>query len=142
MDQNISLEKFETLCKEAIELNIEKSKKEEEATSLSKKLTEKKLAIMSYMDSLEKTKYFCEGHTLFFKEDLKISFPEEENAKKEFIDYFGRDNFYNTAKIHANTLNSWYKAEMEKAAEEKNFEFKVPGIREPQLVKTLVIRKS
>lgn len=143
INDGITLAEFDELCAKAVAVKAKLDELEAEAKVYSKELEAAKGSILSYMKHFEKEKYVHGGATFYTQQRFTVSMPKSDEQRQEFFDYLKeREIFEETITVHSQTLNSFYKSEMEKAVEEGNVDFKIPGLEEPKLVEILVIRKN
>lgn len=68
---------------------------------------------------------------------------EEKTAFFEWLNRAkGREVYWNYVTINSQSLNAFYKAEMEAAKESGDFDFKIPGLAEPEASPVLSRRKK
>jgi hypothetical protein len=143
IDTKITMEDFEELCKKTSVLKAKKDEHEEIVKGISSELEESKRKILSYMEHFEKDSYKSSGINFIVREDFTVKMPKDLDKKKDLFGYLEeRGIFHELISVNHQTLNSFYNAEFEKAKEEGNLDFKVPGIDPPALLKILVLRKS
>ena len=140
----INVGEFEALCKEVFELKAKEDVLENQMKELGAEIDSRKKKIMGILDSMGKEKHFVGGMgTLFIQNRFTVSMPKEPTQKKAFYDYLREKGiFEDLVTVHSQTLNAYYKNELAAAAEVGNVDFKIPGLAEPNLVKTLAVRKS
>ena len=72
-----------------------------------------------------------------------VRVPQNPDSKRAFFDYLKeRNQFEGMATIQSNTLNKWYKDEIEAAKARGDFDFQVPGIEEAGISEYLSVRKA
>ena len=101
--------------------------------------------MLSILDRFGRTSYEVPGlGKLTSVERSFVGLPKTPEAKEEFYSYL-RDKgiFDELISVNSNTLNAFYKKELEIAREEgRAFGFKIPGISEPSTSMTLRIQKK
>lgn len=72
-----------------------------------------------------------------------VRVPQSIDDKQALFKYLqSRKIFYELVSVNSQVLNSFYKKEMEIAISEGNTDFKIPGVGEPGVKKTLSFRKK
>lgn len=72
-----------------------------------------------------------------------VRVPQSIDDKQALFKYLQqRKIFYELVSVNSMTLNSFYKKEMEIAQSEGNTDFKIPGVGEPGVKKSLSFRKK
>ena len=141
--QKIDMGEFQALCQKA----WEQRQKVDEMVRLqgeeSKKLEELKAKVLAYLEHYELEKQHIPGFgTLSVQNRFSVKVPQGDN-KLTFFEYLKENGMFEAmATIHSNTLNSWFKEKQEEALAKGILDFKVPGIDEAKLVKTLGFRKG
>lgn len=140
----INVGEFEALCKEIFELRLKEEELENQLKAISEAATEKKHKVMAILDSMGKEKHFVGGMgTLYIQNRFTVTMPKEPVAKKAFFDHLREKGiFEDMVTVNHQSLNAYYKNELAAAAEVGNADFKIPGLAEPNLVKTLAVRRS
>lgn len=142
--KEITLQNFEQLCTDFFKQKALIAEKQAEVDAMKDELDEHKRTLLAFMESHEKEKHFVKGHgTIYIKERFTVPTPKSLEEKKTFFDYLEkRGIFLEMASVNSQTLNSFYKTEMETAIAEGNSDFKLPGIGEPTMSRTLETRKG
>jgi len=72
-----------------------------------------------------------------------VKVPQSIDDKQALFKYLqARKIFYELVSVNSQTLNSFYKQEMEIAKGEGNIDFKIPGIGEPGVKQSISFRKK
>lgn len=142
--EDISIEVFQKLGEELFELRELKQKFEDETSKVSEKLEAKKRELLTIMEKAGLDNQRIAGLGIVYTQSkFTVSMPKDPEKKKDFFNYLREKGiFEDTVTVHSNTLNSYYKTEMDNAIEAGNTDFKIPGLDEPKLVKTLNMRKG
>jgi hypothetical protein len=110
---------------------------------------ESDVKIMNALKAAGKSKYYVDGlGTAYLTTKSSVKVPGSIKEKVKFFDYLkqiGNDVFLSMATVNSSTLNSWYNAKMEEAAERAKeqgtvIQFEVPGIEAPTMRETLGFR--
>lgn len=105
-----------------------------------------KAKALKAMETMELDKqHIPEYGTIYRKKNFSVKTPKTLEQKEALFGWIGeskgRDVLRSMLSINSQTLNSFYKAEMEVAKEEGNVDFALPGIDTPELYWTLGMRK-
>lgn len=134
LEQKIKLYHEQKDAVEQAEAEVERRKKEMDNTGA---------WLQSFMDENQKTSYKSTWGTLVLTTRYSVGMPKDPQKRTEFFSYL-RDKglFENMITVNHQTLNSYYKQEMEAALDKGDIDFKVPGIEEPSAHKTITLRKK
>lgn len=95
------------------------------------------------LTALNLTSVKHEKGTLILTTRFSVKNPATPEDKKAFYDYLKEKQlFENMVSVNSNSLNAWYKAEMEAAKQSGDFGFKVPGIAEPSAYQQVSLRSN
>lgn len=116
---------------------------EEKRSEESKKLEAMKAEVTALMLDLGvKTMPFEGLGKLTVRKDFRVSMPKEPGAREQFFEYLKTKGlFEDLVSINHNTLNSFFKQEMEAAQESGDLGFAIPGLGEPKMSEYVVITK-
>jgi len=112
----------------------------------SAKLETFKSETIKAMEAMDIEKQHVTGcGTIFRQKNFSIKTPKTIEQKEALFKWIGenkgRDVLRNMLSINSQTLNSFYKSELEVAKETGNIDFSLPGIDAPELYYTLGMRK-
>jgi len=142
-EQLDTIKEFDEICRCSAALRAKKDELDKEVKDVSEQLEEYKAKILSYLEHYEKTKYIAAGYTFYIQERFPVKMPQDLEKKETFFSFLKDRGIYNELiTVNSQTLNSFYSKEMEKAIEEGNVDFKVPGIDEPKVIKNVMMRKA
>lgn len=138
-----ALSDFAALCRDIWEQRI---KVDEMASALkieTSQLEKMKAKVLAYMEESGLEKQHVPGFgSLSMQNMFSVKVPAGDR-KAEFFEFLKEKGiFEDLATVHSATLNSWYSQEMAAAIEDGNYDFKVPGIEEPKIVKRLGMRRG
>lgn len=138
MDQ--TTEQFEALCERAWELQKEKDALALHEKKINEELEPLKAKIIEHLEFFEKTRHDTKHGAFILSRKTSVKLPDD---KREFYQYLKDKNiFEDMVTVHSNTLNAWYKQEMEAAIERKDADFKIPGLGLPTTYTTVSLRKK
>ena len=111
------------------------------------KLQTMKAEALKKMEAAEIDKFNVPEHgTIYRQKKFSIKVPKDPTAKQALFDYIeaekGEDVLHNMTSINSQTLNSFYKEELELAKERQDVDWKLPGIGEPSVYYDMGMRKS
>lgn len=124
----------------AVKAMLDKKEEVDQVAKLKKSLTEQyeklESTVMEMLQSAGKQKYFVEGYgTASIVARTSVSFPKDHASKQKFFTYLrekgGSGLLYEMTTVNYQSLNSYYKQELEALPEEDRSGFKLPGIPEP-----------
>lgn len=102
--------------------------------------------ILAALKAAGKSKYYVDGlGTMGITQREIVTVPKTIEAKRKLFDYLreiGEEFFYSMLTVNSNTLNSWYNAKSEEAAEKGTLGFLVPGVDQPTMRETLRFNKE
>lgn len=141
--ENIDLAEFEVLCAELFKRRAEVEALQVMVDNANAALEELKTKVMTILEKTGKDKYPVTGFgTVFVQNRFNVSMPKDPDKKGAFLKFLELKGIKDDLiTVHSQTLNSWYKQEMEAAVQEGNSDFKIPGLAEPTLMKTLAMRR-
>lgn len=140
--KEVTLKEFENLCQELFQLREEKEAIERTLKAKNAEIDKLQSTILLHMKDLEKTSYDSAKGKLVVTTRFTVTTPKGE-AKDEFFSYLKeRGVFEDLVSVNSQTLNAWYKQEMEVARETGNFDFQIPGIGEPTAYEQVMLRKK
>lgn len=127
------------------ELREQKEELEEKLSALTKKLEGQKIETMKLMEAMGLEKQHVPGYgTIYRQKEFSVQVPKTPAEKEELFNWIavhkGKDVLDNMLSIHSATLNSFYKSELEVAKSEGNVDFKIPGVKTPEVYYKLSMR--
>jgi hypothetical protein len=142
--KEVSLTEFQELGEKLFQARKEFDEAQAIADEKSKKVEELKYKVLSIMEEAGLENQSIAGYgKIFVQNRFTVSFPKDPEKKGKFFEYLqNKGIFEDMVSVNSQTLNSWYKAEMEAAVEAGNADFRISGLDEPKLVKTLAMRKA
>jgi hypothetical protein len=139
----ISLQKFEELVAKAYELRAEVEALEEQTKAKNKELFALQSRILAHMLELEKTSYDSAKGKLIIQKRFSVTQPKDPDSRMQFFSYLrSKGLFEQMVSVNHQTLNAFYKAELEAAREKGDFDFTIPGLGEPTYMEYLTMRKK
>ncbi len=143
----ISLSDFEKLIVEAYALDDEIEALERD-TMKPKRAALKELEgkILQTLADHDMSSFKSSRGTVVRAVRYTVPTPKTIEDKVAFFDWLnkekGREVYWTYASVNSQSLNSFYKAEMEAAKEAGNFNFKIPGLAEPEATPILSRRSK
>ena len=113
----------------------------------SKTLEIMKSSAIKALETMEIDKQHVPGcGTIFKQKAFSVKTPKTPEQKQQLFGWIkenkGADVLRNMLSINSNTLNSFYKSELEVAKEEGNVDFSLPGLETPEVYYKLGMRKG
>ena len=142
MENETTIQSLENLCADiAAQRNVidEISKKRKIEDEKLQNLEE---ALIETLHGIDKTSYQSSAGTFSISHRMFVKLPADEQARAMFYGYLKEKGlFEKLISVNSNTLNSFYREEMN-AAKEAGAQFEIPGIDTPTMGETLSFRKA
>lgn len=137
MTDSIKLADFEKLIAQAYDLDAEVTRiKKEVLEPAVNKLADVEGRILETLERHDMTSYRSSRGLVTRTVRYSVQTPKSPEEKAAFFNWLreskGEDVFWAYATVNSQSLNSLYKAEMDIAKQEANFDFKIPGLSEPK----------
>jgi hypothetical protein len=137
-----TIEQMQIYISELSILKAEEDSQEEKLKEIKEKKYELEKIILATLEENGlksfKSDEFGEVNT---RSRLSVRAPQGENKERFFQYLKEKGEFEALATIHSNTLNAWYKTEVERAASENKM-FSAPGLDMPQTHTTIIYKKT
>lgn len=138
-----TIAQLEKLITEAYQQKLEVEKHETAKSEANKVFENTKSRILSIFQEFGKTSYSTGRGNVVRVKRFNVTMPKEPKAKTALFNYLKeKDVFESLVTVHASTLNSFFKAEMESAIENGATKFEMPGVGEPKYSETLALRSK
>jgi hypothetical protein len=143
-DASVTLGEMTKLAEEIRIAQNEKIEAEARVTSISTKLEEMKRNFILSLENAGLTSMKVpEVGNFIVTNRYQVSMPKDQESREKFFAYLKERGIYdNMITVNSQTLNSFYKTTMEEAMEAGDVDFKIEGLSEPTLTKTLQVRKA
>ncbi len=140
----VSLSEFQGLCQKVWEEKGRLERIEAEAKAQSQVVESLKASVIAAMEENEMEKFSVPGHGTLFKQNrFTVTVPKDGAEREAFFEYLkAKEIFDSMITVNSQTLNSWYKQEIDAELAAGNPDFAVPGIAEPKHIVTLGMRKG
>ena len=140
----MQIDEFKALCTELFKKRAELETLQEQEKALSKDVEGLKHRIISVMDAMELENFHVPGLGKVYTQDrFNVSMPKDPEARQRLFAYLKDKKILSKmVTINHQTLNAWYKEEMQAAVDGGQLDFKVPGIEESSHVRILSLRKE
>lgn len=145
MSESTSIQELNDLCMAIADDDATIKAEKQRLTDKQKELEKKKAKLLLILDENNMKTHKVGGFAFTSRDRFSVETPKGDDQLSFFNwcwEYKGPEFVRGSFKMNSMTLQGFFKAEMEQAAEEKNIDFKIPGIGEPKHVKTLSIRKG
>lgn len=135
--------KLADLTKEAADLKLEL----EHAETLASKIKERYNAvtgmILRVLELMDMDSVKAHGFLFYKQNSTSVTIPKTAQDKELLFKFLAdKGIFLEIASVNSQTLNSLYKSLAAEAADEGNFDFKIPGVGEPTTYTTLKLRRQ
>lgn len=142
-NESVSVKRMNQLCDEYAALR----EKKENLARLTKEVNEEmdtiEAKMLAYLEESELDSFDGTKGKISVVNHFGVRVPQSVEEKKQFAKYLEKKKvFWEMATFNSRTLNSFYKQEMEYAAQECNTDFKIPGLGDPTHQKTLSFRRK
>jgi len=142
--QEMNVTEFDALCTQAFEQRAKIKEMEDAlgAEEAKKKAIERQ--ILSLMEHFEKEKHHLKGYGLIYTESrFTVQTPKTLDDKRLLFGHLKeRGIFDEMVSVNSQTLNSYYKTEMEAAIGRGDSDYQLPGVGEPNHMKTIKFKKG
>jgi len=142
--QDISIPEFDAIIKEVFAQRekieqIQKTLKDESAI-----LERMNLKVMAYLKQLNRDSYKTPLGSIGIQRRTSVTMPKDIESREKFFEYLKSTKQYDQLiTINSQTLNAWYKAELEQAENAGNsLGFQVPGLGQPSIFETIRVTKG
>jgi len=99
--------------------------------------------VLSIFQEFNKPSYRTGRGMVVRQKRFTVAHPKDPEQKAKFYQFLkDKGIFEDMVTVHSQTLNSYYKAEMEAAIEAGATDFEMPGVGEPKMVEILVLRRK
>lgn len=134
LEEKIKVYKEQKELVEQAEYEVEKLKKEMNNTGQ---------WLQEFMEQHNKTSYkSCYGN-LIMTTRFSVSMPKEPEKREALFNYLKEKGIYeNLITINHQSLNSFYKEEMESHLNKGELDFTLPGVSEPSAHRTISLRRK
>lgn len=142
MSEEIGLKEFKALTNELIDLRETKEKMEENLSQVNKLIDEINQKLIAYMEEAQIDNFQTDRGKFVLSEHFSVRIPREPNDVEAFLAHVKeRGDLDAVLKINSQSLNAWYKREMEAYNEKHDdFNFSVPGIEKPEVYQRISFR--
>lgn len=143
----MQIAEFEALCGAAYTLDAEiKELEQMKLKPMRAQLEELEQKILQTLNDNNLTSFKSSHGTVVKSLRYSVQTPKSHDQKKEFFKWlngkYGADVYWDYVTVNSAKLNAFYKGEMENAKEAGDFDFKIPGLSEPEAQPILSLRKK
>lgn len=139
--KDVSLGEVDALCKAMFAQRAKVEAMEKELKDETARLEELKQKVINILTDAGKEKYHVDGVGLiYFQNKRTASMPKDPEKRAAFFSYLREKGiFEDLITVHSQTLTSFWNQEFEAA---NSPDFKIPGIDEPTVRKTLTMKRG
>lgn len=106
-------------------------------------LNELKVILQRYLENAGLDSLKAHGLNFYLETKVSVKTPKTDEQKRELFQFLMDEGiFYEMASVHSASLNSLYQDYAERALEEGNLDFRLPGVDEPTPYTQIKIRKT
>jgi hypothetical protein len=98
--------------------------------------------LLAVFEENDKEKLHIKDYGLIFTQTRTSVKVPQGDAKDLFFKNLSFDEYHALRTVNSMTLNSWYKEKLELAVEQGEVDFKIPGLEDPTVTKTIACRKG
>lgn len=139
---SITVEDMNSKCKEIAVLRAEEAVISAQRKQILDKLDEAERQMIEMLAESGLNSYKSPFGQAIITHRTSVKTPKTPDERARFYQYLKERNLYETMiTVNSQTLNAFYKGELEQARERGDLDFKVPGINEVTIVPTLAFRK-
>lgn len=140
---DMSVSDFDALCSRAFEQRKKIDGMKEELKQEQEEMRKLESKILAQMELWDKKNYSCPFGKVQVSNKFVVPVPKSEEAKRLLFEEFKRRGiFYQYATVNSNSLNSWYKQELEEAQRNGIAALDIPGLESPTHISILSFRKG
>lgn len=142
--QPVTIQQFNSLVKTMTEKRGEVEQLKAQLSEKNAELEKLQAKAVEYLDGLGQNNFKTPFGTVYKVERSSVALPQTPEDREAFFAWLREKQLFDqTISVHSAKLNALYKAELEAAeARGEGFDFKIPGIKEPQTFVTLGFRKG
>lgn len=140
---NNRLKEMDELCDKLADVRDEKGKLNARLKELSEVEDSCESKILAFLEEAELDSFDGTRGKISITNRFSVQVPKSIDDKKALGKFLqDRKIFWELMSVNSMTLNSYYKQELEIAKSQGDFDFKIPGVGEPKVTKTLAFRKK
>lgn len=135
--------KLADLTKEAADLKLELEHAETLVSKIKERYNAVTNTILQTLELMDLDSIKAHGFLFYKQNNTSVTTPKTAEDKKLLFEFLeSKGIFLDIASVNSQTLNSLYKSLAAEAADEGNFDFKIPGVGEPTTYTTLKLRRQ
>ena len=134
----VTLKELTTLCDDYRSLRVQKDEVAKKLKDINKEIAKKEAKIVEYLDEYGMSTFSGRFGKVTRNKKTTFKLPSTESAEAAFHDWLrSKGDYDKLAKIAANSMNSYVKAEVEAQRQEGNYGFIPPGLEPPNIHYTI-----
>jgi hypothetical protein len=138
-----TIAEFTAMVEQLFDQRERVEKKKAELSKEQETLTELESKILNTLEANKLDNFRTPRGLVSVTHRFSVKTPKTPEARQEFFNYLReRGLFEDMITVNSQTLNSFFRAEQEAALDRGDVDFKMPGIEEASMVKTLSMRKG
>ena len=143
---NVTMQKFDSMIMQYRTQRDLYEAKAEEAKRLKAEMSNTEGWLMACMKEHNKSSYKSSIGTLIISKRFTVALPKTLDDKRKCFEWIleqeGQDSFDGMVSINSKTFNKYYKEHMEKAFDEGDVDFSIPGVEEPKHIEQFSVRSK
>lgn len=140
---NESLAGARRLVEELAEARAEQDQRRRALTEQTEKVYELEKRIISTLETAEMDRLDAAGYYVLLGERTSVKTPKNNAERELFFEYLREKGVYEDLRtVNSQSLNAFYKSELELALGRGELDFSIPGITEVLVVPKLSLRKK
>lgn len=141
MSTEVTVEELDALIKTLKDLRSEKEDKELSLKETNKKIMELEAKCTKFLNDLKRDSYSSPEGTISIRRSFRVAVPSSLEEKTAFFSYLNEKGiFFDLVTVNSQTLNSFYRKELENA--EDPMSFSIPGIGQSKLYESVNFRRK
>ena len=139
----MDIETLNQQVKLILDLRTEEARISNEKKAITEKLDEAESKMREILEQAGMTSYKSPFGTTSISYRTSVKTPKTAEDRAKFFEHLKKLGLYdNMVTVNSQTLNSFYKSELEQAKERGDSDFEIPGLTEVTLSPILMFRRS
>lgn len=131
------------LTKEAADLKLELEQAEAVVSKVKERYNAVTNTILKTLELMDMDSVKAHGFLFYKQTSTSVTTPKTAEEKEALFKFLAdKGIFLEIASVNSQTLNSLYKSLAAEAADEGNYDFKIPGVGEPTSYTSLKLRRQ
>jgi transcriptional regulator of heat shock response len=141
--KGLTLEALTDACKTLADIREAKRKLEDEIKKYDERQKGLEAKVLEYLTQYGLPSFKFSGGTVSVTNRKSVKQPETLEDKAKFFDYLKDQGvFMELVSVNSRTLTSWASKEIEARETQGEYGFEIPGLKAPEIFKTISLRKA